>query len=187
MIAVAWSTDSLEIPQHLRRAVVTIAELDAATHDLNSEQPPPPKPIDCQVGEWGPWSEWEVDEGGKTESRYRERPITQPPAHGGKPCPDTYQQERRLIEEPPVPIATRDQQVDAIAFKNCQAWFKWNPADPVQDCRVRADQIASTFEQVCSRLPSDYEAGVCFAQFATLGGPTQAWYDFIRHYAETRK
>lgn len=46
-----------------------------------------PCPVDCQVGEWGGWSQCSAECGGGVRERTRD--ILTPASHGGEPCPAT--------------------------------------------------------------------------------------------------
>jgi len=46
-----------------------------------------PCPVDCQVGEWGGWSQCSAECGGGVRERTRD--IIVPAQHGGEPCPAT--------------------------------------------------------------------------------------------------
>ncbi len=62
-------------------------------------QPPTTEPVNCVVGEWGPWSEW-MPISPTVESRMRTRAIVTPPANGGAACPSLTETETRPIQAP---------------------------------------------------------------------------------------
>lgn len=59
-----------------------------------------PCPVDCEIGEWGPWSECsgKCKKDGATITRTRE--VTTQPAHGGKECCGELKETKPCGEEP---------------------------------------------------------------------------------------
>jgi hypothetical protein len=59
-------------------------------------------PVDCQVGDWGPWSTCPVC-GPEPCTQSRTRHVTTPPSNGGLPCPSLED-----VKETPIPVCPRD-------------------------------------------------------------------------------
>lgn len=194
-IAIAWANNKDETADSLQRSYVTPAELNAATYDLNApikKPDDPPKPIDCVVGAWKPWSAWKVDQGGKTESRTRERAITQPPANGGRACPDTVEQERRPIQPPPPPPPEEPMPKETTLERLTRVCYGVEQVTRLYMAEQLALECIDAVNQAAHREPDEIEA-MHFAEahetgeFRLAGEDAQtSWRDAFANYVRAR-
>lgn len=102
----SWTTCRTEA---LRRAQADTRTSGTVTYTCQTERRdivaayspnPPPAPVDCVVGEWGPWipGEWSACVAGqRSREETRQRDVLVDPANGGAACPT--RDENRVVTE----------------------------------------------------------------------------------------
>jgi hypothetical protein len=83
-------------------------------------------PVDCEVGDWSPWTDCTQTCDGGQHKRMRE--VYQPPNHVGEPCPPTEELDFcNIVACPkPTPVPTPEP-VDCLVGE----WLPWGPCDEV--------------------------------------------------------